>query len=175
MENQKNNKTDWHPLSFVEELMGLHITGLFLLISTFGIFIEIILRKMFLSSIFGLEEIVSFSMMILTFLTLSINQKDGQHVKMDLIMERLEPKSHRLLELTALLLSLSTFIIVTYAGVLYCMDLYLKGAITVLLAWPFWPVYLVVPVGSLLLCLRLGLQFKEKFQEPASGPDHLVV
>ena len=54
-------------LSTIERWVGCYVTGVFLLIATFGVFCDIILRKFFAYSIYGLEEIVSFAMMLITF------------------------------------------------------------------------------------------------------------
>lgn len=162
-------------LSVLERFTGCYVTGLFLLIATFGVFIDIIMRKLFASSIYGLEEIVSFAMMVITFLTLSLNQKEGHHVRMTLVLEKLTPKFRRSLETVTLLLSFSIFIIVTYAGILYCADIYRKGGISVLLALPLWPFYLTVPIGSLLLCLRLLFQIKSEIKNIGGNPDELIL
>lgn len=175
MDTENDRIKRWSLLKIIESFTGEYITGFFLLVSTFGIFFEIIARKVLLTSIFGLEEIVSFSMMILTFLTLSINQREEQHIRMELVVEKLTPTNRRLMQRISLVLSVLTFALITYAGVLYCIDLYDKEAITVLLAWPFWPIYIVVPLGSILLCLQLGVEFKNSFKEPVGGPDHLIV
>lgn len=114
-------------------------------------------------------------MMILTFLTLSINQREEQHIRMELVVEKMTPTNRRIMQRISLVLSILTFALITYAGILYCIDLYEKEAISVLLAWPFWPIYIVVPLGSILLCLQLGVEFKNTFKEPLGGPDHLIV
>jgi TRAP-type C4-dicarboxylate transport system permease small subunit len=173
MIRKSDKKFKW--LSILERWTGCYVTGVFLLIATFGVFCDIILRKVFVTSLFGLEEIVSFSMMIITFLTISLNQRDGQHVKMDLIIEKLSPNNKRVLEICTLLMTLAIFAIITYASILYCVDYFQKGAITVLLALPLWPFYIVVPLGSLLLCLRLLVQIMRGIQMIGDGSDEVIL
>lgn len=173
MIRKSDDKYNW--LSMLEKWTGCYMTGIFLLIATYGVFCDIILRKLFDSSIFGLEEIVSFAMMIITFLTISLNQRDGQHVKMNLVIDKLNPKTGRILEIITLLMSLIMFVIVTYASILYCVDYYQKGAISVLLALPLWPFYIAVPFGSLLLCLRILIQIKSGIKRIGGSSDELIL
>lgn len=94
---------------------------------------------------------------------------------MTLVLERVSPKIRRILETATLLTSLAIFIIVTYASVMYCVDIYRKGAISVLLALPLWPFYTAVPIGSLLLCFRLLFQLKSEIKDSRGNPDELIL
>lgn len=156
MANDNSTKKGIFP--FLERFFGYYIPGLFLLIITSGVFAEILLRKLFRTSLFGLEEFVSLAMIIITFLAMGAIQSDEAHVNMGFVVEKLKPTQRSKVQLVALSISLIVFMVLIYAGTLYARDLYLKGAITPLREWKVWPVYVAFPAGSLLITIRLALQ-----------------
>ena len=166
-----NNSTKRGVFPFLERFFGYYIPGLFLITITSGVFAEILLRKLFRTSLFGLEEFVSLTMIIITFLARGAIQNDEAHVKMGFVVEKLKPTQRSKVQIVALGISLIVFIVLIYAGTLYTRDLYLKGAITPLREWKVWPVYAAFPVGSLLITFRLGLQLMSILKQDGEGEE----
>jgi C4-dicarboxylate transporter DctQ subunit len=152
-------------LIFLENFFGYFLPGTCLVIITFGVATEIILRKIFITSLYGLEEFVSMSMITLTFMAMGVIQKNNGHVKMDLVLEKIEEKLRRKIELIGLLFSILMFVFLTYGGVIQVIRLYHQGAITVVREWPIWPYFVALPLGSFLLIIRLSISFFKKLKK----------
>jgi TRAP-type C4-dicarboxylate transport system permease small subunit len=157
------------PFGRIEGFIGYLLPGLLMVSITFGVFAEIILRKMFDSSLFGLEEYVCLAMINITCLPIGTIQKDWAHVRMDLVVTMLKPKFSAILEILSLAISAAMFAVLIYGGAAYVNKLYNEGAITVLRAWPLWPAYLSVPLGSALLTIRLGIQIASRLKKYREG------
>jgi len=153
--NKLKDKKEVRWFERIERFIGFQVTGLFLCIITFGVATEIVLRKVFSTSLFGLEEFVALSIIIITYMALSIVEKREAHVKMDLLIERLPRKGKDNLEIINLCLALIMFFIITYGTILFTYDSYKAGAISVLRGYPVWPFYMAMPIGAGLMCARL--------------------
>jgi TRAP-type C4-dicarboxylate transport system permease small subunit len=147
-----------NPFLCLENFFAYFVTGLFLLAITFGVFTEIILRKVFDTSLYGLEEFVCMAMINITFFPMAGIQRVGEHVSMDLVINALRPRFKYATEIISLVLSLAIFAVATYSGIVYVAKLYNEGSITVLRGWPLWPYYISFPLGCTLLWIRILIQ-----------------
>ena len=172
MTSQKDD--DKKALDVIDIWSGIYLTGFCLLFTAIGIAVNIILRKVFSTAIDGIEEIIALFMMIITFLTVSINQKEGNHIKMDLVIDRLHPSFKRILELLGQLLCLGFLLIFFYASILYILELYTRGAITPTLYIPAWPFYLSLILGTILAIFRFLFGAISKAKTKGRSPDEVV-
>lgn len=93
------------------------------------------------------------------FLAISYTFRVGGHVSIDLLVRRLPPKARRILAVVGNVLSLAFFALVCYAGILLTRGAWLNSEIPppggADLSWPTWTSYIFVPIGALVLALRL--------------------
>lgn len=172
MTSQKND--DKKVLSVIDIWSAEYIGGLCLLFTTIGIFVNIILRKVFSTAINGLEEIIALCMMIITFLTVSINQKEGTHIKMSLVIDKLHPNSKKILEIFVLLLCTGFFVLFGYGSIFYILELYKRGAVSPTLYIPTWPFYLSVIFGTVLVIFRFLFEIINRLKAIDSSLDKIV-
>lgn len=94
----------------------------------------------------------------LFFLGLSYTVREGAHVRIDLVHDRLGPRGRRLLALLGPLLTAVFLVLVGYGGLLLAVDAArfgdapLDGASE--LSWPVWTSVALVPLGAGLAVLR---------------------
>lgn len=133
---------------------GTLIFGLMLL----GV-LQIILRTVFASPIFGYIDLVELSMVGFAVLAISFVQRVGGHVRMELIILRCRGRLLWLFELFGS--SLAIFIVAVLIP--YSFDHFYRafefGDSTIDLELVSWPAKLVVPIALGLLLIRLGIQF----------------
>lgn len=93
------------------------------------------------------------------FLAVSYTFRVGGHVSIDLFVQRLPPRARRVLAMVGDVLSFVFFALVCYAGVLLTRDAWLTSEIPppggADLSWPTWTSYIFVPIGALVLVVRL--------------------
>lgn len=97
-------------------------------------------------------------MLGILFLTLAYTQARKEHVGVSFVWQRVPRRAQVWLNLVAWFLSLITFIIITWQGAetawaAFLIKEYRFGVIE----FPVWPAKMLIPVGSALLCLRLGI------------------
>ena len=133
---------------------GTLIFGLMLL----GV-LQIILRTVFASPIFGYIDLVELSMVGFAVLAISFVQRVGGHVRMELIILRCRGRLLWLFELFGS--GLAIFIVAVLIP--YSFDHFYRafefGDSTIDLELVSWPAKLVVPIALGLLLIRLGIQF----------------
>ena len=132
---------------------------------------EIVGRYLLNRPIKGHVEIVEMVMAGVVFLGLAFTQKVGGHVRMELFVVRvLKGRARLIVESFTLLLALFVFaIILVYsleASVVYSLRM---GDITPLLYLPTWPAKLCIPIGSLLLCVRLVIEIIQHLSQAVVG------
>ena len=59
------------------------------------------------------------------------------------------------------LLGLVTAIVFTYVGAMAFISSYETSIKTLAIFWPIWPAMIFIPIGFLMLTLRLSIQFKQ--------------
>jgi TRAP-type C4-dicarboxylate transport system permease small subunit len=142
--------------SCFEDLFSFYLPGVIIVFLMFVMCIEICLRWLFRTSLMGVVEIVESAMVVITFASLSGIQRDKGHVRMNLFIDRLSGKrSGTLLEVLS-----AAFIFIMIALLLYPFTeavIRFKQAneMTEYMCIPLWLVGLSMPLGLLMLCIRV--------------------
>ncbi len=146
-----------------EEIVSLSFSAWLIALMMFAVTTEIMSRYVFNAPIKGMAEIVSFAVIAITFMSLAGAQREKAHISMDLFSEKLSGRRAGLiLELVLLLLMVVTVAIVVAMVFTRPFYLYQTNSMSDVLFIPKWTVALVMPIGSLLLLVRLGIQVKEQ-------------
>jgi C4-dicarboxylate transporter DctQ subunit len=120
---------------------------------------QIILRNIFNAPIFGYVDIVEFGMVGFALLAISYVQREGIHVRMEILVGALKGRALWLVELlntTLAVVIISILIPYTYQ---HFYRAYEFGDSTLDIELPTWPGKLVVPVALTLLLVRLLIQW----------------
>lgn len=95
----------------------------------------------------------------LFFLGLSYTVREGAHVRIDLVHNRLGPTGRRILSLLGPMLTAGFLALVAYGGLLLTLDAARFGAVPLEdgseLSWPVWTSTVMVPAGAGIALLRV--------------------
>ena len=144
-------------LAKLENGLNLFAGGLVFALMLLGV-AQILLRAALRSPIFGYIDIVETSMVGFAVLSIAFVQRVGGHVRMELLIARLEGRAKWLLE--AFGAALAAFIVAVLIP--YSWDHFQRafdfGDSTIDIELPTWPAKLAVPAALSALLLRLLLQ-----------------
>lgn len=131
---------------------------------------EVVLRYGFNSPIPGTWELSQLLLVGIVFLGFAHTQAKGGHVRVELLIARVGPAWRRGLDLLGLAVGVAVFAVIFWVGLkdtwtAWAIADYTLGSV----AFPIWPSKLMVPVGSLLLCLRLVVQIVRHLLEMRGG------
>lgn len=102
----------------------------------------------------GLTE--SYLIVVVVYFALSSGEAAGVHVRVTVLTRMLPPAFQRVVRVAMLLLSTVYFAAITvYAGVEASTSWKIHETSTGLIPWPIYVAYTIVPVGTLLMTLRL--------------------
>ncbi len=148
------------------------LAAAFLVYITLGITTEVILRKVWVRPIIWMAETAEYSLLWITFLVAAWILRSEGHVKMDLLLNNLNPKTQALINT-----------VTSVAGVIICLALAWFSAqvtwgyfqtdyrINTFVRPPKFPIMLVVPVGSFLLSVQFLRRSYGYFQSWRASPD----
>jgi len=131
-----------------------YFSGVLLALITLAIGVEVIARKLWSYSIIGVVECSEYALVFITFLSASWILKHDAHVKVDLVLGWLKPRTRALLNMIT-----SSF------GAILCMYIACRSAVIIWDLWqrnlhtekamelPMAPLYTSMFVGSAILSL----------------------
>lgn len=117
---------------------------------------DITLRTGFNDPISGTVEVTALLLLVLVFLGVAYSEDLGDHIAVDLVYERIGPRSKQILDVFAGLLSVFVMGLMAFQIYHFALRQRDAGAETPVLAWPLWPFALVAAFGSLLYALAIA-------------------
>ncbi|MGI9413853.1 MAG: TRAP transporter small permease subunit [Hyphomicrobiales bacterium] len=132
---------------------GLLIFGLMFL----GM-VQIILRTLFRSPIFGYIDIVEFSMIAFALFSVSYVQRLGGHVRMEILVARLHGRALWIAEMIGVAAAIVIVTILIPYSYFHFLRSWSFGDSTIDIELPTWPAKLVVPAALAILLARLIVQ-----------------
>lgn len=129
----------------------LSVATLFFLLATGVMLYEAFGRAFLDTSYFWAEESVRYLMVWAFFLTLGAAGSAGHHIRTDLLIERLSPKSRQIANFLASAIGLLFSAILFYASIPQLVRYYTIGMMTESnLDLPLWILFLAMPIGASL-------------------------
>ena len=127
---------------------------------------DAIARYVINKPIMGVVEIVEeYMMVVLIFLAMSMTNKSGYHLKVELLNRFIPPWVKKVLEPTIIALNFTIiFLIVVASWGTFVRAFETKELSVGMVPYPLWPAYLVVPLGCALLCIRMFRDFISCFR-----------
>ncbi len=126
---------------------------------------DVIYRTISGKSIIGAIELSEMLMIGISILTLSYTQSKRGHVRMELVMSKLKGKTRQIIEFIAVLMCLAFSILVLIMTSLLAKDsIAIMEIVEGISGLPLWPWKTLIPIGILLLCIRLTVQLVRHFQ-----------
>ncbi|MCY4546895.1 MAG: TRAP transporter small permease [Defluviicoccus sp.] len=118
------------------------------------LFVNVILRYVFLSALSWAEEVTMYLIVWLVFVGGSVTLRMFGHISIDLLPLALPPGGARRLKLFVSCAMLIFFAAFFYYSGLHTLRVMTTGQLTPVLEAPMWLTYLAMPVGSLLMGIR---------------------
>lgn len=116
---------------------------------------DITLRYVFLRPLGWVKEVSEYILVALGFLVAAWILKDDGHVKMDLLLTKVSPKTQTMMNLITSILSIFVVLIVTWFSLRVIIDFYRTKLVTPSVLEPQkWVLLIPIFVGSLLLAIQ---------------------
>ena len=141
-------------LESVLTLAGGSVIFLLVLLAT----TNVLGRWMFDLPISGYIDWVEQAMAFFAFLGIAYTQREGGHIRMDMLVGRLHGRWLWFTELVSVLLMLGVTLVLIYGSYLHFWRAWEFGDSSLDINLPTWPAKLVVPMALTILALRLCLQ-----------------
>jgi TRAP-type C4-dicarboxylate transport system permease small subunit len=147
---------------FLEGGVTFYILGAIIVFICVFITVEIVTRFIFNYSFMGLIDIVEQGVVLVTYLSLGLTQKQRGHIYVDLLPSRLSGRrSGFILDVFMLTLGILITAVLLGESIWYFFRAYRGGGTTMTIFLPKWPFVLAMPIGLLFYLLRQVLQFAD--------------
>ncbi len=110
------------------------------------------------SPMFGYIDMIQLAMPILAVLGISYCQRQGVHIRMDILIERLRGRTLWLIETFNALVTLGIILLLTRFAWVFFHDAWLSGDSTIDALYLTWPSKLLVPIALAILAVRMVVQ-----------------
>ena len=120
-----------------------------------GVVTEVFLRFFFNKPIFWMIEIIECALLYITFLGGAWLLTRDKHVRMDFVINRVNPKTKAILNIITSFLCMIVFLVLTWYTGKEAWLLFKAGAVTeTRLAQPKIIIFAIIPIGSFFLFLQ---------------------
>lgn len=126
-----------------------------IVVSVTLLFINVILRYMFNTGIYGADEIALICFVWMSWLGISIGEREKEHIRIDMLSQSLHGLPKKILDITAELVTLAILVFLVYYGFKVVGVFVRKGTVTAMYRIQKYWIYLSVPIGSLMMGLRI--------------------
>ncbi|MDP6563479.1 MAG: TRAP transporter small permease [Alphaproteobacteria bacterium] len=149
-------------LRWLEDSLILVATAIILFVMAFVV-AEVVMRYAFNSPIPGHLEGAELLLPMIVFFGVSYTQARDGHVGMTFVVEALPPKVRRITDIVTLSVSGLTCAVLAYFGAKHAYLAWDYDDVTMTPPyWYVWPSAAVIPIGYLMLAVRMVLQILQK-------------
>ena len=160
-------------MTALEKFLNNWAGGIILTAMMFLVTGDVLGRYLFNLPIQGTTEVTEFMMVGLLYFTLAHTQADKSHIRVDMFVSRLPPRTQLFFETITYLLGLFLFVLITWQGTLSAIKAWQVGETTFgVILFPLFPAKVLIPIGSFLFSLRLLLDFVEGLKHLRGGATH---
>lgn len=132
-----------------------YLTGGIFIFIMIAVTVDVSSRKLLGSPIQWVDEVTGYLLLYATFLAAAWLLKKEGHVSVDVVVERLNPRTQTWLHMIISILIAALCLVMAYVGVLTTLDVYRRGVFTVsFLEAPLALLVAVIPLGFLLLFIQ---------------------
>jgi C4-dicarboxylate transporter, DctQ subunit len=138
----------------------LAIGGLFLSAAVTLVVSEIVMRRFFSHSMVGSDEIAAYAVLWSVLFTASLAVKRNLHVRIDVVFTIVSGRAARYIDAIGTVFSLAFTLFLTWSGWALVQESLMLGEVTMtMLRLPLWIPQMILPIGGLLLSVRLVQRF----------------
>ena len=124
-----------------------------LMVSVALVFVQVVMRRVFNNSLSWSEELARYLYVWQTWLGVSYAARNGTHLRITMLKDRLPAKAQQILEILVVLVWIGIFVIYQGMGVVNTIASF--GQKSSALKIPMQFCYMSIPVGMFLMCIRI--------------------
>jgi len=125
-----------------------------LLASTLILFLQVVMRKVFNNSLSWSEELTRYIFMWQIWCGISIAQRQGRHIQVDLIFMLVKGQGQKAVRILATILNIGFCCFMVYVGCLVVQSHLSMHTLSPAMRLPLWIVYLSLPFSFLVTMIR---------------------
>lgn len=126
-----------------------------LMLSVALVFLQVIMRYVFRNSLTWSEELARYLYVWQTWIGVSYSARNGTHLRITMIRDRLPEKGKKVLELFVTLIWVAFGIFMIFMGMKAVSTIVTYGQKSAALMIPMQFCYISIPIGMFLMCIRL--------------------
>jgi len=134
------------------------LAGFLMMFSILAVCTDVVMRYFFNSPIPGVLQFSEYSLLYIPFLAAAYVLREDSHIKIDIVLNRLNPKAQSLINMVTSILGFVVLLILTYYGAYITLDYYRRKVPTLeYFKIPEFLVIMVIPVGCFFFsvqCIR---------------------
>ena len=120
-----------------------------------GVSINVVMRYFFSKPIMGMEEVTEYFLLWLTFLGTAWVLRRGKHVRIDFLVDRLNPKAQAVLGVILSTIAAVVFFFIVWYGAQACVEYIQRDVYLPQVLRPRKGiVWAIIPVGSFILAIQ---------------------
>ena len=149
-------------LSWVEKVLCSAETlfiGSALAFTSLLLFVNVVLRYVFLHPIFWAEELTLYLIVWVVFIGGSVIVRTRGHIAVDVLPVFLSGRGNRLLKIAVAAVSIVFCLSLFFYSGQHTLRIQSSGQVMPAMQAPMWLAYLAIPVGSILMALRMFQAF----------------
>lgn len=135
-----------------------YLAGIVLLLLALLTTADVVGRYFFNAPIIGVFDLTHFSVLIMVFLGLGYCGFRGGHVAIELLYDRLNRRTARILDRLINLIGCILFVVIAWQTVVQSIDVKEYGEASQLLLIPYYPFYWLLALGALLFAWVMALR-----------------
>ncbi|GAB6154611.1 TRAP transporter small permease [Desulfosporosinus burensis] len=150
------------------ELFEDIFSGVFFLTGVTLIFYGVIMRYIFKTPVFWVDEVSTYVLVWGAILGWSIAQRDGRHIRVTILYDKFPVRVQRRISIFSRTLSFLFCLFLAYLGLLLEMKYLVSHQVSINIQLPLWIAYFFVPVAALMLGLRYILDLRFLLKDKGS-------
>ena len=141
------------------------VSGVLILLDALFVTIDVLMRYAFSITYIGIFELTEYSLLWMTFMGAAFIMRNNGHVRVDAVINLLNPKNGAILNIIASVISLFILMVVTfYSAKLTLHDLQTGFILSGILRPVKWPIEIIIPIGFFMLFLQLVRNASKQFE-----------
>lgn len=144
----------------VDRVENTLVTAL-MLIATVTAVVQVAARYVFNNSLYWSEELILYSLITMSFLTMGMGVRYAAHISVDAGLAFVGPKLSRAMQMIAALMGIGFAAILIYYGYRLSQNTVRMGQLSPAMRIPVGYIYLIIPVSGAFMALRYLLVLRE--------------
>ncbi len=159
---QKQEEAGWlYKIAHALNCIGVAILFLLMLLTV----ADVVLRKIFNKGILGTLEISEFMMVAIVFFSLAEGELKDRNVNVDLLVNRLSPKSRAFIDAIVKIVGLILYCCITFAVFNYAALMKSSGEVSLDLWLPKYPLIYIIAAALIIFSIVLLFRMIVSLQE----------